>query len=92
MKKYIITEDQVKRIIDILVDDQLTLTEQHRDILSLADVAELISRTGNDYNTLLEILQDEFRDKGDEGVQELFKEATGVELDVISTGKYVIKF
>ena len=92
MKKYIFSENQIKKVVDKVVNEQLTLTEQHRDILKIPDVAEIISRTGNDYDVVLSVLQDAFREGGDTAVNELFKSATDMNLEVISTGRYVIKY
>jgi hypothetical protein len=92
MKKYIFTEAQIKKVVDVVLNEQTILNEEHREVLKLRDLAELLARTGNDYDTLLSVLQDMYRSSGDEGVMELFKAGTGIELDNLSKGQYVIKY
>jgi hypothetical protein len=63
------------------------VTEQER-ILTIRDLAEIGSRTGNNEKTLYEIFVDEYRKGGDEAVIELYKSMTGQQLFLLGKGKY----
>lgn len=93
MKKYIFTESQVKTIIDHTINEGI-MSEQRDKIYKLPDLAELVSRMGEelDYDTLLAIFVEVFRDEGDEGVIKLFRSATNLDLDDFGHGRYVIKY
>lgn len=68
------------------------ILDENQKIMGIAELAEMVSRMGLDYDVILEILQDEFRKHGDEGVIEMFNGMTDVQIDNISRGKYVFKY
>ncbi len=84
--KYIITDVQIKRM----------LSESHHgsEILTIHQLAELLSRLGPafEYDTMVNILKDIFREGGDDAIIKSFKDSTGIDLDVFKTGQYVLKY
>ena len=68
------------------------VNESTGEVLKIHDLAEIVSRTGNDYETLLSIFQDMFQKEGDTGVIKLFKSATDLDLENLSHGHYTIKY
>jgi len=93
MKKIIFTETQIKKAINSLISEGNN-SRSYDDVLKIQDLAEIISRLGGmyEYNTMLTLFQEAFRDGGDEDVKTLFKIATKTELDNIGRGRYMIKF
>jgi len=69
---------------------------ESQDILSLKDLAEIGSRTQqSDQQELAQRVFTKcyiraYKNKGDEGVQELFKQQTDLDLEVMSHGKYMV--
>lgn len=92
MRKYLFTESQIKKVVDAVANEQINRKERHQEILKLRDLAEIISRTGVDFESLLMAFQDAFRDGGDEEVMELFKIGTGIEVENIGKGRYILKY
>lgn len=90
MKKYILTETQVQRLIHHVMQEE-ELQEMRGQVLKIKDLAEIASRTGYDYKTVLDIFVKVFKDEGDQGVMELFKSATDLELEDMGHGRYAIK-
>ena len=66
------------------------VNEESGGVLTIRDLAEIGSRTGNDEQILFEIFMDEYRRGGDEAVVQLYKDMTGNDLYVLSRGKYTI--
>jgi hypothetical protein len=62
------------------------------ELMGLPELAEYLSRTGNDFNVMLDILKQEYYNGGDEAVKEVFKSGTGINIDTIGKGKYVFKY
>jgi hypothetical protein len=90
MKKYIFTESQITKVIDNIVMEKNVLKESH-EVYNLAGLAELLARTGNDEETLLEILKDVYKADGDEGVIKLFKAASGSDIKNVGNGRYIFR-
>lgn len=92
MKKYILTETQLQSIIDNELNEQ-TIKEQRGQILKLKDLAEISSRVlaGGHLETLRQIFVQVFKDEGDQGVINLFRSATKLELEDMGHGRYMIK-
>jgi hypothetical protein len=91
MKKYIFTETQIKRVVDMIVNEQTTLNEQH-EILTLRDLATLLARSeGTDMKMMFELLHDEYKNGGDPAIIKLFHDYSGVDLTDISHGHYILK-
>lgn len=63
-----------------------------QQVLGIAELAEMASRTGYDEHILLDILQDAFKKGGDREVIKMFREMTDLDLEVIRHGKYVISY
>lgn len=91
MKKYFITENQLRGIVDNLIIEEKLLKE-HDEVYNLSDLAEVMSRTGYDEETLLKVLQDIYREGGDEEVIKLFKASTQIDIESVSKGRYIFKF
>ena len=66
----------------------ISLVNENEQILNLRDLAEIGGRTGNDEQTLYEILVDQFRQGGDEAVVKFAEGMTGQKVYVVSKGKY----
>lgn len=88
MIKIIITEGQVKKLINKTINE----IENNSEILSLRDLAEIISRIGVDFDTVFYILRYAYKYYGDERVIELFKHGTNLKIEPISRGKYIIVY
>ena len=69
-----------------------SINEGSGEILKISDLAEIVSRTGNDYDSLLSIFQETFQNEGDEGVIKMFKSATNLNLEEMRHGQYTIKY
>jgi hypothetical protein len=65
--------------------------EFNPNIMGIDILADMLARTGYDKSTMLKLLQIVFKNDGDSGVKELFKEITQMEIDNISKGKYIFK-
>jgi len=72
------------------LETTVSLVTEQNGILTIRELAEIGSRTGNDEEILFQIFMDEYRNGGDEAVVELYKSMTGTELYVLSKGKYSI--
>lgn len=58
-------------------------------LLDLGDLAEAIaSNCGWDLYAVYDMVKKAFRNQGDQGVMDLFKEATGVSIEPIIKGRY----
>jgi len=90
MRKYIFTENQIKKVVDNIILEQ-TMLKESSEIYTIKDLAEMLSRTGLDEPTVLEMLQDVFKSGGDEAIVDLFKVSAEVNLKTIGKGKYVIR-
>ena len=71
---------------------QHNILDESQNIMGIQDLAEMVSRLGVDFEIALEILQDQFRKRGDEGIVEIFQEMTGVAIEPIRRGKYVFSY
>ena len=90
MKKYILTENQIKNLIDSILLSESSLSGSH-EVYNLIELAEVLSRTGWDEESLLMALQDVFRGGGDEGVINLVSSGTGIDIEAVSKGHYVFR-
>lgn len=58
-------------------------------LLTLKDLAEAIAiNCGWDEETVYYMIMNAFRNQGDDGVMDLFKEATGVSIEPVIKGRY----
>jgi len=87
MKKYILTESQVKGLVKNLINEDV----QDVNFLKLKDLAELVSRMGMEKETLLKIFIDMYRNEGTEGVIKLFNSATNLDLEDFGYGRFRVK-
>lgn len=90
MRKYILTEAQVRKLIDGVVLQESILKESH-DVYNLEGLAEILSRTGYDELILLEMLKELYRNGGDEEIIKTFKKSTGIDIENVAKGRYVFK-
>lgn len=60
--------------------------------MNIIDLSKMISRLGIDSESILKILQEEYKKCGDECVIETFKELTGLDIESLSRGHYVFKY
>lgn len=90
MRKYIFTESQIKSVVDDSILEERLLRE-FGEVYNLAELAEVIARTGYDEATLLAVLQDVYREGGDEEVIKLFKASTQIDIESVAKGRYVFK-
>lgn len=91
MSNFILTEKQILTVIKENINISDLLTEQEKRILSLNDLAEVLSRTGVMKEVIEQILIQEFKRGGDEAILKLFKDSVGLELDNIRKGRYIFK-
>jgi hypothetical protein len=64
-------------------------------IMSIRDLSEMVGRMGFDrfgIEAIFGILIDGYRRDGDDGVIDLFKQMTGVDITPISRGKYIFVY
>lgn len=64
-------------------------------IMSIRDLSEMVRRMGFDdmgTQVIFEILLDGYRRDGDDGVMDLFKQMTDVDIVPISRGKYIFNY
>ena len=66
--------------------------KEAEELMGIKDLAEMASRLGLDYNDVLEFIQNEYNNGGDEAVKKIFKGMTSVDIDNIGRGKYVFKY
>ena len=59
--------------------------------MNIIDISKVISRMGMDEDVVLEWLQQAFRKNGDQGVIDVYKGMTGIEIEALSKGRYVFK-
>lgn len=84
MMKTIVEEiNRIKTMMGLVV-------ENHGRIMSIFDLAEVASRTGEDEDTLLIVLRQAYHHSGDEGVIEMFGEMTGHAIEAIRRGHYIM--
>lgn len=76
----------------IIKEEVILLFEDAQKILSIADLAELVSRLGVDEEHVLDYFKTVFLKRGDEGIIEAFKQATDLVIEPVSKGKYMIKY
>lgn len=69
--------------------DQYLLNE---NVMSIKDLSDMSARLGVDHEGITELIQRAFRNNGDEGVIEVFKEITGLDIEALSRGRYVFKY
>ena len=75
--------DRIKTMMGLVI-------ENHGMIMSIFDLAEVASRTGNDREAFLIMLRDAYRHSGDHGVIEIFGEMTGHAIEAIRHGHYIM--
>jgi hypothetical protein len=90
MKKYILTENQIKNLVDNLMLSESVLKESN-EVYNLVELAEVLGRTGWDEESLLLALQDVYKGGGDDGVINLVKLGTGIDIKAVSKGHYVFR-
>jgi len=76
-----------------VINEEIQLFEQQR-IYNIQDLAALMERLGFDAGSvghLTNMLQKEFRLRGDEGVVNMYKKMSGVEIHQISKGRYTFE-
>ena len=66
----------------------VSLVNEEERVYTIRDLASLGARTGNDEQTLLEILTDQFRQGGDDAVIEFATGMLGMPIYAISKGRY----
>lgn len=82
----------------IITEEQYNLITElgsGESIMSIKDLSEMVGRMGFDHlgiQVIFEILLDGYRRDGDDGVMDLFKEMTGVDIVPISRGKYIFNY
>lgn len=69
---------------------------ESKEILKIKDLAEIISTQFGEfaddyYKDILDSLIDAYRNKGDEGVIELFKDGTKFDIIPMGYGRYILK-
>lgn len=70
-------------------DSYINESIRNTKLLDLSDLAEAIATNcGWDVDIVYEMVRRAFRNQGDQGVMDLFKEATGISLEPIIKGRY----
>ena len=59
--------------------------------MNIIELSNMTNRMGLDNNAILKILQDEFKNNGDEGLIKAYKEITGVNIEALDKGRYIFK-
>ena len=60
-------------------------------ILNIIELANMTNRMGLDNESVLIMLRNEFKSRGDEGVIDMYKGITGVNIEALGKGRYVFK-
>ena len=60
-------------------------------IMNIIELSNLSTTLGLEADVILKMLQDEFRNNGDEGVIKTYKEITGVPIEALGKGRYIFK-
>jgi len=60
-------------------------------IMNIIELANMTNRMGLENDTILKMLRDEFKNKGDEGVIDMYKGITGVNIEALGKGRYIFK-
>ena len=64
----------------------------HGAIMNIPTIANIISRMGWEYEIILPLVTRVYTNKGDTGVMILFYEMTGIRIDNIRRGKYIMNY
>ena len=79
---------------DIIKEEIKILQERHQDIFTINDLAGILKRMGYEGSSI-EILNNllitAFKDDGDNGVINAYKQISGVEIESVSRGRYMFK-
>ena len=90
MKKYILTEEQFQKVIDNAIKEEI-INEQRGQFLRIPDLAKLAARMGLDEETLHRMFVKVHKNEGDQGLINLFRSVTDLELEDMGYGRYQIK-
>ena len=61
-------------------------------IMNIVELSKIAARTEVDEDFILQVLQNAFRNKGDDGVIEMFHDITKLNIESITHGKYIFKY
>lgn len=67
---------------------EFSLNENIMNIIELSNLTTLI---GLEADAILEMLRRAYKAEGDEGVIDMYKEITGIKLESIGKGRYIVK-
>ena len=98
MKKYILTETQLKSVIDVVMNEAFNGSSNNQ-ILRFADLARFVAASDSHpeqyemvYDALLNAFIDVYRDEGDEGVVKFFTQGTKIPIEALGHGRYILKY
>ena len=60
-------------------------------VINIIELANLTNRMGLENDVILKLLQDEFKQRGDEGIIDIYKQITGVNIEALGKGRYIFK-
>lgn len=90
MKKYILTETQVRTLVNKIIEHNSVLKEE-QEVYNIEGLAEVLSRTGFDETVLVDVLKELYRQGGDDAIIKTFKQSTGIDIEDVGKGRYVFK-
>jgi hypothetical protein len=63
----------------------------NESVMNIIDLSDIVARTGEEKETILSILKDEFRRFGDDGIISAFKQMTNIDIEPVRKGIYIFK-
>jgi hypothetical protein len=63
----------------------------NESIMNIISLSNIVARTGQEKDTILAILRNEFKRGGDESVIKAFKEMTNIDIEPVRKGIYILK-
>ena len=63
----------------------------NESVMNIIELANMTNRMGLDNEAVLTMLRNEFKSNGDEGVIDMYKSITGVNIEALGKGRYIFK-
>lgn len=76
-------------ILNIIVEEVKKFLNEYDKSYTIPELAEMVSRMGIEKEIILKLLQDSFRNGGDDYVVETFFDITHIQIYPISKGRYI---
>ena len=70
----------------------MTTTMYYGKIMNIRDLSEIVARMGWEYEIIIKLVTDVYRNEGDMGVILLFYQMTDIRIDNIRRGHYIMTY